>query len=296
VIDNVVLAQPTMKPARVRRGKSNTALHLVLHGVLILISVTALVPIIWMISTSLKPTGTELEWPIQWIPKQIMWQNYVKAHRALSFNYYYRNTIVITVLSTMGAVLTSSMAGFAFARLRFVGREILFLMVLATLMLPNIVTLIPTYIIWRSLGFLDTLVPLIVPSWLGGNALYIFLIRQFMLSLPRELDEASRIDGATTFRIFYQIILPLCGPVLAAVAIFSFVQHWTEFLTPLIYLNSDHKRTVAIGLALGVGSYRTNYNYLMAISFTMTLPIVVLFFVAQRYFMRGIVMTGLAGR
>ena len=296
MIDHVALAGADVRGERTQPISRRSPLHLILHVVLILTSVTALIPMLWMLSTSLKPTGTELEWPIRWIPSPIVWENYVRAHRTLSFGTYYRNTITITVLATLGAVLTSSMAGFAFARLRFVGRNALFLMVLATLMLPNIVTLIPTYIIWRKLGFLDTLVPLIVPSWLGGGALYVFLIRQFMLGFPRELDEAARIDGASSYRIFWQIILPLCGPVLAAVAIFSFVQHWTEFLTPLIYLNSDHNRTVAIGLALGVGSYRTNYNYLMAIAFTMTLPIVVLFFVAQRYFMRGIVMTGLAGR
>jgi len=193
-------------------------------------------------------------------------------------------------------VITSSMAGYAFGRLRFIGRTPLFGLVLATMMLPNIVTLIPTYLIWRYLGWLDTLVPLIVPSWLGGSAFYIFLMRQFMMGLPRELDEAARMDGASTYRIFWQVVLPLCGPALAAIAIFSFVAHWTDFLAPLIYLNSDHNRTVAIGLALGVGAYHTSYNYVMAISFTMTLPIVALFFFAQRYFMKGVVLSGLAGR
>lgn len=296
MIEQVAVQREQVAAGRARRRAGRIAGRLALHCVLIAISATALVPMAWMVSTSLKPSGTELEWPIRWIPSPIVWSNYVRAHQSLSFGYYYRNTITITALATLGAVITSSMAAFAFARLRFFGRDALFLLVLATLMLPSIVTLVPTYIIWRSLGFLDTLVPLVVPSWLGGSALYVFLIRQFMLSLPRELDEAARIDGASTYRIYATIILPLCGPALAAVGIFSVVQHWTEFLTPLIYLNSDHNRTVAIGLALGVGSYRTNYNYLMAIAFTMTVPIVALFFVAQRYFMRGIVMTGLAGR
>lgn len=273
-----------------------TPLHLALHALLMIVSVTALIPMLWMLSTSLKTSGTELEWPIQWIPTPIVWSNYIHAHTMLAFGYYYRNTITITVLSTLGSVITSSMAGYAFGRLRFIGRTVLFGLVLATMMLPNIVTLIPTYLIWRYLGWLDTLVPLIVPSWLGGSAFYIFLMRQFMLGLPRELDEAARMDGASTYRIFWQVVLPLCGPALAAIAIFSFVAHWTDFLAPLIYLNSDHNRTVAIGLALGVGAYHTSYNYVMAISFTMTLPIVALFFFAQRYFMRGVVLSGLAGR
>jgi len=273
-----------------------TPLHLALHALLLLVSVTALIPMIWMLSTSLKTSGTELEWPIQWIPNPIVWSNYIHAHTMLAFGYYYRNTITITLLSTLGSVITSSMAGYAFGRLRFVGRTALFALVLATMMLPSIVTLIPTYLIWRYLGWLDTLVPLIVPSWLGGGAFYIFLMRQFMLGLPRELDEAARMDGASTYRIFWQVVLPLCGPALAAIAIFSFVAHWTDFLAPLIYLNSDHNRTVAIGLALGVGAYHTSYNYVMAISFTMTLPIVALFFFAQRYFMKGVVLSGLAGR
>jgi multiple sugar transport system permease protein len=185
VIEQVVAHRERVATSRARRRAGRLAGRLALHCALIAISATALVPLAWMVSTSLKPSGTELEWPIRWIPSPIVWSNYVRAHQSLSFGYYYRNTITITALATLGAVITSSMAGFAFARLRFFGRDALFLLVLATLMLPSIVTLIPTYIIWRSLGFLDTLVPLIVPSWLGGSALYVFLIRQFMLSLPR---------------------------------------------------------------------------------------------------------------
>ena len=270
--------------------------HLVAHAALLVISVIALVPIFWMTTTALKAKGTELEWPIRWIPDPIVWQNYVAAHTILSFGYYYRNTILIAGLATIGAALTSSMAGFAFARLRFVGRGPLFILVLATLMLPNIVTLIPTYIIYREAGWIDTFVPLILPSWVGGGAFNVFLMRQFFMTLPHELDDAARVDGASSFRIYAQILLPLCGPCLAVVAIFTFVEHWTEFLLPLIYLNSDHNRTVSIGLALGSGTFRNTYNYIMAVATTMTLPIVLLFFSAQRYFMKGIVMTGMAGR
>jgi multiple sugar transport system permease protein len=276
--------------------------HAIAHLGLIAISALALLPMAWMLSTSLKAKGTELEWPIRWIPDPIVWQNYLSAHTILPFNYYYRNTVTIAILACLGTVITTSMAGYAFARLRFVGRGPLFIMVMATMMLPGIVTLIPSYIIWRTLGWIDTLVPLIVPSWLAANggsysgAFCIFLFRQFFMTLPYDLDDAARVDGASNYRILFQILLPLCGPVIAAVGIFTFVDHWTEFLGPLIYLNSDRMRTVSIGLALGSGTFRNTYNYIMAVAFVMTLPIVVLFFSAQRYFMKGIVMTGMAGR
>jgi multiple sugar transport system permease protein len=267
-----------------------------LHGLLIALSVVALVPIAWMLSTSLKPSGTEYEWPIRWIPGRVLFGNYVKALTVMDFGVYYRNTFTIAILATLGTTLTSAMAGFAFARLRFVGRGPLFILVLSTMMLPEAVTLIPTYIIFRTVHWIDTLLPLIVPSWLGGGAFYIFLVRQFFLTIPHELDEAARIDGAGNLRIFWQILMPLAGPVLAVTAVFTFVDKWTQFLTPLIYLNSDQNRTVALGIALNSGMFNTQLNYLMADALVMTLPILVLFFVAQRYFMKGIVMTGLTGR
>jgi multiple sugar transport system permease protein len=296
-------ASATAAPSAIarRRPRPNVG-HLVAHTALVLISAVALVPIAWMTSTALKAKGTELEWPIQWIPNPIVWDNFVRAHTILPFATYYKNTLTIAVLATLGAVLTSSMAGFAFARLRFVGRGPLFMLVLATMMLPSIVTLIPTYIIWRNLGAIDTFAPLIVPSWLasssGGfsSAFAIFLMRQFFMTLPHDLDDAARVDGASSYRIYWQILLPLCVPALAIVGIFSFVEHWNEFLGPLIYLNSDSMRTAAIGLALGSGTFRNTYNYIMAVAFTMTMPIVLIFFSAQRYFMKGIVMTGMAGR
>ena len=285
--------------ATIRRRSTRlmaAAAGLALNLLLIALSVAALLPIAWMVSTSLKPTGTEYEWPIRWIPDRIVLENYVRAHTVMNFALYYRNTITIAALSTLGATLTSTLAAYAFARLRFVGRNFWFVALLSTLMLPDIVTLIPTYVIFRTLKWIDTLYPLIVPSWLGGGAFFIFLARQFFMTIPFELDEAARIDGAGSFRIYWQIMLPLCGPVLAVVSTFTFVDKWTQFLTPLIYLNSDEVRTVALGIALNKGLYNVHMNYLMAGSVAMTLPIVVLFFSAQRYFMKGIVLTGLAGR
>lgn len=270
-----------------------------MNVLLLLISGVALVPLAWMISTSLKATGAEYDWPPRWIPEPIVFANYVRAHTVMNFAMYYRNTITISVLTTLGAVLTSTMAAYAFARLRFFGRDVFFVVLLATMMLPGIVTLIPTYIIFRTFGWINTLLPLIVPSFLGAGhsgAFNIFLARQFFMSIPYELEEAARIDGAGTFRIYWQIMLPLAGPLLAVIAIFTFLNHWTEFMAPLIYLNTDEMRTVALGIALNRGLFSVQLNYLMAASTVMTIPVVVLFFAAQRYFMKGILLTGLAGR
>jgi len=267
-----------------------------LNAILIGLSLVALVPLLWMLVTSLKVSGAEYDWPPQWIPNPIVWENYIKAHSALNYGAYYRNTATICVLSAIGATLTSSMAAFAFARIRFDGRNFVFALLLSTMMLPGIVTLIPTFVIFRTVGWIDTLLPLVVPSWLGGGAFYIFLIRQFFMTIPVELDESARIDGASSLRIYWQILMPLAGPAVAVVAVFTFVDHWTEFLAPLIYLNSDSMRTVALGIAMNRGFYAVKLNYMMAASMVMSLPIIVLFFAAQRYFIRGIVLTGFAGR
>jgi multiple sugar transport system permease protein len=287
-------AVPTVRSRSAARGA--LARRALMNALLLAISAVALVPLAWMISTSLKAAGAEYDWPPKWIPEPAVFANYVSAHSFMNFAAYYRNTITISVSTTLGAVLTSTMAAYAFARLRFVGRDALFVALLATMMLPNIVTLIPTYIIFRTVGWINTLWPLIVPAFLGGGAFNIFLARQFFLSIPNELEEAARIDGAGTFRIYGQIVLPLAGPVMAVIAIFTFLNHWTEFIGPLIYLNTDEMRTVALGIALNKGTFAVKLNYLMAASTVMTLPVVVLFFAAQRYFMKGILLTGMAGR
>jgi multiple sugar transport system permease protein len=197
---------------------------------------------------------------------------------------------------TLGTLITASMMAFAFARLRFPGRGFLFGLVLSTIMLPGIVTLIPTFIVFRYLGWINTLLPLIVPSWFGGGAFNIFLIRQFFMTLPYDLDEAARIDGASNFRIYWNILLPLSKPVLATVAIFSFIYHWNDFFHPLIYLQDTSKWTMAIGLQGFKDLYSTSWNLMMAASTAMITPLLVLFFLAQHYFVSGIHLTGIAGR
>jgi ABC-type glycerol-3-phosphate transport system permease component len=257
-----------------------------------------IIPMAWMVSTSLKKSGQEWVFPPVWIPDPIWWRNYLEMVNALPvpFYVYVGNTFLITLLATLGTVVTSSLAAFAFARLRFPARNFMFLLVISTMMLPGAVTLIPRFLIFRSLGWLDTFLPLIVPYWLGGTAFSIFLLRQFFLSLPRELDEAARLDGASSLQILLRVVLPLSGPALATVVIFQVWGHWNEFLDPLIYINSMDKYTIALALRNFQNVRSQRINYLMAMSLIQVLPILLLFFSAQRYFIRGIHLSGLSGR
>jgi len=284
-----------------RRSKiRKRILHLVRNTVwYIVLGFFALVlalPLVWLVSTSLKVGAQTFIMPPKWLPDPIVWQNYPDAFQAVPFHKYFWNTLQIVILSTLGTLLTASLAAFAFARLRFPGRGLLFILVLSTLMLPTTITLIPKFIVFRNLGWINTLLPLIVPYWLGGNAFFIFLIRQFFMTIPYDLDEAARIDGASNFRIYWNILLPLSQPVLAAVAIFSFIHHWNDFFEPLIYLQSNDKWTMAIGLQGFKDIYATSWNLMMAASTVMIIPLLFLFFAAQRYFVSGIHLTGIAGR
>ena len=253
-------------------------------------------PLIWLVTTSLKTGAQTFLMPPKWIPDPIVWRNYSDAFLAVAFHEYFWNTIRIVFFATTGALLTASMAAYAFARLRFPYRGPLFILVLSTIMLPSIVTLIPTFIVFRTLGWIDTFLPLIVPLWFGGGAFNIFLFRQFFMTIPLELDEAARIDGASSLRIYWGIILPLSKPVLATIAVFAFIHNWNDFFEPLIYLQSPENWTMAIGLRGFRTLYHTEWNLMMAASTAMIMPLLVLFFLAQRYFVSGIQMSGLAGR
>ena len=226
----------------------------------------------------------------------MVWYNYVRAMTVLPFHLFVKNTLIITLSATAGSILTASLAGFAFARLRFPARGFLFGLCLSSMMLPYAVTMIPQFILFKSLGWVNTLLPLTVPAWFGGGAFFIFLCRQFFMTIPYEYDDAARIDGAGEWQIWARVILPLSRPVLATIAVFSFVNHWNDFMGPLIYLHSMEKRTIAVGLRTYLGMEGTDWNYLMAAAVASTIPILVLFFSAQRYFVKGVVMSGLAGR
>ncbi|MBI2939457.1 MAG: carbohydrate ABC transporter permease [Chloroflexi bacterium] len=264
--------------------------------VLAAIGVVLAMPYIWMLSTSFKAAGKEFSLRPELIPNPFVWQSYADIFRLVPFLLWTWNSLVIVILTILGRVFTASLAGYAFARLRFPYRNVLFGVCLSTLMLPGIVTLIPEFIVFRYLGWVNTNLPLWVPAWFGGGAFFIFLCRQFFLTIPYELEEAAKVDGASPLTIYFRIILPLSWPVLASIVIFSFNWVWGDFLHPLIYLSDRNNMTLAVGLNSMVGMYATAWNLLMAGAFLMSIPVIVVFFVGQKYFIRGVVFSGLAGR
>jgi multiple sugar transport system permease protein len=262
---------------------------------LIACSALVLLPFLWMVSTSLKRPGTEFTFPIEWIPSPPRWGNYPEAWTVLPFNRWLTNTLTITVLATVGHVLSSALIAFGFARIRFPGRDALFMLVLATMMLPYPSTLVPLFVLYRGLGWIDTYKPLVVPTYFGVNAFYIFLLRQFFRTVPTDMDDAARVDGCTTFWVFRHVGLPLIRPALGVLIVFSFLAHWNEFLSPLIYLSSPENFTLAMGLRYFQAQYRVEWTLLMAASLMVLSPCILLFFVAQRYYIQGIVVTGVKG-
>lgn len=272
--------------------------HALTQLILILSSFIMLIPFFWLVSTSLKVRGTEFIFPPVWIPRPVVWSNYYTAifESSLPFARFLLNTSVITGANMLAVLLSASLAGFGFARMRFPGREKLFLLVLSTLMLPEVVTMIPSYLLFRSLGWIDTFLPLIVPTIFGGGAFNVFLFRQFFRGIPYELDEAARIDGAGVVQTYLKVIMPLSRPVVTSVMIFTFLGNWNSFMAPLIYLNSVEKMTLAVGLRAFQGLRGTEWNLMMAAATVMMVPVFVVFFAAQRYFIQGIVTTGFGGR
>ncbi len=271
------------------------ALSVVIYVIILGGAFVLMVPFAWMLATSLKGKGAVFNWPPQWIPNPIVWSNYPKAWSYLPFNLFLRNTVIITAITVFGETLTSSLVGYSFARLRWIGRDVLFMVVLATMMLPFHVTMIPVFAIWKTLGFVDTLVPLTVPAFFGGGAFNIFLMRQFFMTIPLELDDAAKIDGCGILGIYARIIMPLSKAVVGTVSIFTFLWGWNDFLGPLIYLNSTKKYTLALGLQLFRGQYNTKWELLMAASIIVMMPVLAIYFFAQRYFVQGIVFTGIKG-
>lgn len=259
-------------------------------------AVTFLLPLLWMISTSLKPKDQIFAYPLIWLPDPPQWANYGKALNNPSFKFllFLQNSLYYAVLSTIGVVLSSALVAYAFARLRWWGRDAWFLITLATMMIPYPVTLIPQFLIFKQIGWVGTFNPLIVPNFLGVP-FFIFLLRQFFLTIPMDLSDAARIDGANDWGIFWRVILPLTQPALITVALFTFLYCWNDFLGPLIFLNDGRKYTLAVGLAAFRGQYRTQWDLMMAAATVVTAPIVVIFFFAQRRFIQGITLTGMKG-
>jgi multiple sugar transport system permease protein len=258
-------------------------------------AVGALFPVFWMLTTSLKPGGDVFLVPPRWLPSPIMWRNYPDALAFMDATTVFRNSFIVAGLSVLGTTLVSATIAFPFARLRAPGSNVLFMLVLSTLLLPSQVTLIPEFLLFKYLGWVDTLKPLWVPFWFG-TPYAVFLFRQFFRTIPSEMDEAAICDGCSMLGLFWRIILPLSLPVLGVVAIQQFIASWEFFLRPLIFLNSSKNYTVALALAKFRGDFgATPWHLLMAASLAALLPPVALFFLAQRFFIQGIVITGVKG-
>jgi ABC-type glycerol-3-phosphate transport system permease component len=290
--DGAVPAEPghEARPPRSRWKR------LVLYSVLVLVALAMLFPGYWMWVTAVTQEGGEFAYPPAFWPDPIVWENFPAALTAWPFDLFFRNSLVIAVLATTGALLTEAMAGYAFARIRFPGRDLWFAVALATLMLPFVVTMVPRFIIFRELRLIDTLWPLILPFWFGGSAFGIFLFRQYFRTLPYDLDEAAKIDGAGHPRILWSVILPQSKAIFVTLAILHFVFFWNDFLGPLIYLTSTENKTVSLGLMSFKGQYEQDWNFMMAAALSMVLPIVLIVLVGQRYFRQGISLTGIGGR
>lgn len=257
--------------------------------VLLVGAVVVMIPLVWTFSMALKPNNEMLS--MDFFPRAPRILNFVDAIRAIPFFQYLLNTLIILVPTMVGTVFTSALVGYGFSRFQFKGKRTWFLILLATMMLPGQITLIPQYLMFRSFGWVNTFLPLIVPCFFGGGAFNIFLMRQFMSGIPRDIDEAAIIDGASRMKIFTAIMLPLSRPALTAISIFTFIGTWNDFNGPLIYLSDSSKFTLSLGLAFFKGMYTSQWNYLMAATVMMILPVLVIFFCAQQYIIDGIVIS-----
>ncbi|MGG4131711.1 carbohydrate ABC transporter permease [Paenibacillus illinoisensis] len=261
---------------------------------LTLISLIMIVPFIWMISTSFKEPQSIFTYPPQWIPETFRFQNYVDVFRLIPFHRFYLNSVYIAVVVVLGTVFFASLAGYAFAKIPFKGRNMVFLTLLSAMMIPHEVTAIPMFLFMRQLGWIDTHLPLILlPIFGAGGVFGIFVMRQFFITVPTELEEAAMIDGCNRFWIYARIMLPIAKPGMATLTIFTFVTIWNEFFDPLIFINSRELMTLPLGLSLFTDEVGTAWQYLMSATVMATVPLLIVFFMAQRRFIEGVAMTGL---
>lgn len=267
----------------------------IIYIILLFISFVCLVPFYWMIRSSLMDMSQIFTMPPIWIPNPIKFSNYKEALTMLPFGRYFLNTLFVVVFTVLGTVITSSLCAYSFSRIEWKGRDTVFGILLTAMMIPFAVTLIPTFIGWQKLGVVNSYAPLIVPAWFGGGVFNVFLLRQFFRTIPKELDEAARIDGAGHFTIYSKIIIPLSKPSLIVVSLFSFMGSWNDFLGPLVYLNDGDKFTLSLGLMQFQGMYSAQWQYMMAAATVVLVPIVIIFFIGQKYFIEGISMSGMKG-
>lgn len=281
-----------------RQSTGEVVLRVLVYALIVLGAAVVLIPFAWMLSTSLKEESQLFVYPPEWIPTPPQWHNYIDAWRALPFGRFLWNTIFMTTLAMFAELFTASIVAYGFARFRFPLRNTLFILLLSTMMLPGILTMIPTFILWREVNRIDTFTPMTVGAWFVWGPSFVFLLRQFFLSIPREIEEAAALDGANTFQIYSQIMLPLVKPALLAIGVLSFQANWNNFQGPLIYLSTLEKFPMILGLQF-FGATLSNeapkWHYMMAMSTLMAAPILALFFLAQRYFIEGITVGGVKG-
>lgn len=288
----------TMTVQQLRRRKllRSFLTQLLSHIVLIITACLFLIPFLWLVVTSLKPLNQVFTDPPIWIPNPVMWSNYPDAltNPAFPFLKLLRNTLFYVIMTTIGTVTSSTIIAYGFARLQFKGRDVLFAITLSTMMLPGIVTLIPTYVLFKTLGWIGSYAPLIVPTFFGA-AFNIFLLRQFMLTVPWDLTDAALVDGASDFTILCRIMTPLIKPALLVIAVFNIMYTWNDFFNPLIYLGNQDQYPLVMGLYAFKSRFSIQWNLMMAATLATCFPLIALFFVAQRYFIEGITLTGLKG-
>ncbi|MBJ3803466.1 carbohydrate ABC transporter permease [Bacillus subtilis] len=271
--------------------KSKLFERILTYGLLVSLSIVFIFPFLWLVGTSLKPENEAISFPPSLLPKVWDFANYIDVFTIVDFGQYYLNSIIVTVATVIGTVLSSTLVAYGFARIKGKGRDVWFILLLATMMLPPQVTMIPVYMIFAKLGWTNTFLPLIVPAFFG-NAYFIFLLRQFFKTIPKELEESAYLDGCSTLGIFWRIVLPLSTPAVITVALLSFMWTWNDFLGPLIYLNDDSKFTLALGILQFKGALLIEWGPMMAASVLIILPLIIMFFVGQKYFIEGIATTG----
>jgi len=293
---SLAVRPPQSTEATVRRSMTPRKVlgYALIYALLITISIVFMIPLLWMFSTSLKTRQEVLAWPPQFVPQVANWSNYSTAFTKYPLAQFMLNTFFLIVANTIGYLCSVPLIAYAFARLRFPGKPVLFILMLSTMMIPSQLKLIPLYSLFSSLGMINTYWPLTLPSFFG-EAFFIFLMVQYMRTIPRDLDEAARIDGANTWTILYRVILPLCRPALAVMIVYTFLWNWNDFLQPIIYLNDFNRYPISVGLAFFRGRYGVEWNLLMSATLVSITPVLALYFVAQRHLIGGLAAIGLKG-
>lgn len=264
------------------------------YMVLIILSIILLFPFYWMLRSSFMTDREIFSITPKWLPDELLIENYIKAFQTAPFVRYFMNSFVIVAANVVGAIFSSSFAAFGFTRFRFRGRDFFFGLLISTMMIPYTVLMIPQFIGWQAVGAYNTYWPLILPAFFG-SAFNIFLVKQFYMGIPREYDEAALVDGANYLTIYGKIILPMSKPALCTVGVFTFMNTWNDFMGPLLYLNSQEKKTVSLGLQMFIGQFSQQWNLLMAAATVVMIPMIIVFFMAQKYFIEGITFSGLKG-